>query len=88
MEHWSFHSKNVIDAWDILEWLVGGTYKFGEVGFASGMSFLDPCVFNARSYNKKQFMESYAPAPQSLEYASAFCASRQSSDNDTNSHLM
>ena len=50
LEYWSFHSKGMNEAWDILGWLVGDTYKFEEVGFAFGISFLNPCAFHARSY--------------------------------------
>jgi len=34
LEYWSFRSKSVNEDWDMLEWLIGDTYKFEEVGCA------------------------------------------------------
>ena len=79
LEYWSFHSKSVDEAWAMLEWLVGDTYKFEEVSCSLGMSLLDPSSFCARSYYAEHFVEPCAPLPQSLEYASSLYNSCQSS---------
>ena len=72
---------------DILEWFVGGTYKFEQVSCASKMSFPDPCAFHARSYYSEQLVQACTPSPQSFEYAPPLCDSCQSFDHDINSCL-
>ena len=63
LEYSSFHTKSVNETRDMLEWLVGDTHKFEEVGFASGISFLDLCAFHVRLYYEEQCVQSSAPSP-------------------------
>jgi len=50
------------------------------------MSFLNLCVFHARSYYDEQFVKPYAPPSQFLDYARPLYDSCQLSKHDTNSH--
>ena len=66
------------------ESLVGDTYKFEQVSYAFGMSFLNPSAFHARSYYEEQLVQSFIPSPQSFEHAPTLCNSCQSFYHDTN----
>jgi len=50
LEYWNIQSKDMDEAWDMLEWLIDDAYTFQEAGCASQMSFFDPCSFHVRSY--------------------------------------
>jgi len=50
LEYWGFHSKNVDDAWHLLEWIACDSFKFEKATIISKYSFPDPCGFCSRSY--------------------------------------
>ena len=50
LELWSFHGKNVDEAWYLLEWIGWDLFEFEKASCISGYSFFDPCTFYSRSY--------------------------------------
>jgi len=50
LQFWNFHSKNVDEAWCLLEWVAWDSFEFEKASCVYGFLFHDPCAFYVISY--------------------------------------